>query len=370
MTPTLDLSRLVRPSRVTGLCLVFALAALPASAPATALKQDDLVQLQAQYRDEQIRARRLRADARDAQAEITALDRELAGLRRDQTADDYQLSAQRQRLRDLGRREAEIVTELARARDAQGRLLSGLQMMSRRPPPPLLVPSERAVDTVRAAILMKSMAPELQRRAATFAERQAEVVRIRRLAVLSSERLLTTESAQGDRRAEIEDLSARRTALLAVLRADAVRAERAAAALETRIRNLGGRPAAAAETGTPSTRMPAGRARLTAPVSGTPISRFGSGASGLRWAARAGPVAAPASARVDHAGPLSGWGEVVILDLGGGWRAVVAGLDDVKVETGERVDDGQALGTADRDGEIYFELRRDDRPVDPAPYLP
>jgi septal ring factor EnvC (AmiA/AmiB activator) len=357
-------------NRPAVLSLLIALAALPASAPATSLAQDDLQSLQAQYRDEQVRARRLRADARDAQAEINALDRELAGLRRDQTADDYQLSAQRQRLRDLGRREAEIVSELARARDGQARLLSGLQMMSRKPPPPLLVPSDRAVDTVRAAILMKAMAPEMQRRAATFAERQAEVARIRRLAVLSSERLLTTESAQGDRRAEIEDLSARRTALLAVLRADAVRAERAAATLETRIRNLGGRPVSVADTGAPSTRMPAGRARLTAPVAGAPVGRFGSGSSGLRWAAPSGAVAAPANARVDHAGPLSGWGEVVILDLGGGWRAVVAGLDDVKVQTGERVDDGQALGSADRGGEVYFELRREDRPVDPAPYLP
>jgi septal ring factor EnvC (AmiA/AmiB activator) len=209
------------------------------------------------------------------------------------------------------------------------------------------------------------MAPEMQRRAASFASRQAEVARIRRLAVLSSERLLTTESAQGDRRAEIEDLSARRAALLAVLRADAARAERAAAALQTRIRNLGGRPATVTDAPTPSTRLPAGRARLTAPVSGAAVKS----GQGLRWNAPAGPVASPAGGRVDHAGPLSGWGEVVILDLGGGWRAVIAGLDTVSVETGQRVADGQGLGSAGQGGEVYFELRRDDRPVDPAPYL-
>jgi hypothetical protein len=217
-------------NRAAVLSILLVLSALPAAASV----QDDLEQLQAQYRDEQVRARRLRADARDAQAEMVALDRELATLRRDQTADDRQLSSQRQRLRDLSAREATIVAELARARDGQGRLLSALQMLSRKPPPPLLIPAGDAVDAVRATILMKAMAPELQRRAAALAARQAEVVRIRRLAVLSSERLLTTESAQGDRRAEIEDLSARRVALLAVLRADATRAERAAAALQRR----------------------------------------------------------------------------------------------------------------------------------------
>ena len=348
-------------NRAAVLSLLIALSGLPAAASV----QDDLQQLQTQYRDEQVRARRLRADARDAQIEITALDRELATLRTDQTADDIQLSAQRQRLRELSRREGAIVAELAQARDGQGRLLSALQMMSRRPPPPLLVPADRAVDTVRAAILMKAMAPGMQGRAATFAARQAEVARIRRLAVLSSERLLTTESAQGDRRAEIEDLSARRTALLAVLRADAARAERAAAALEARIRNLGGRPDTATDAPTPSSRLPAGRARLTPPVSGASTKS----GQGVRWAAPAGPVASPAGGRVDHAGPLSGWGEVVILDLGGGWRAVIAGLDTVSVGTGERVADGQALGSAARGGEVYFELRRDDRAVDPELYL-
>ncbi len=356
-------------NRLSVLAVLLTLSALPGAAPAMAVHQDDLQSLQAQYRDEQVRARRLRADARDAQAEMAALDRELSTLRRDQTADDFQLSSQRQRLRDLSRREAAIVAELARAQDGHGRLLSALQMLSRRPPPPLLIPAERAVDTVRATLLMQAIAPELQRRAVALAERQAEVVRIRRLAVLSSERLLTTESAQGDRRAEIEELTARRTALLAVLKADATRAERAAAALETRIRNLGGRPASATDAPTPSTRLPGGRARLTAPVAGPPRSRFGTGSSGVRWAAPAGPVSAPANARVDHAGPLSGWGEVVILDLGGGWRAVIAGLDTISVGTGERVSDGQALGSAGRGGEIYLELRRDDRAVDPTPYL-
>ena len=53
------------------------------------------------------------------------------------------------------------------------------------------------------------LAAALAASAQVLAARQAEIMRIRRLAVLSSERLLTTESAQGDRRAEIEGLGAR-----------------------------------------------------------------------------------------------------------------------------------------------------------------
>ena len=57
----------------------------------------------------------------------------------------------------------------------------------------------------------------------------------------------------------------------------------------------------------------------------------------------------------------------MILDLGPGWRGIVAGLTSADVETGARIADGAVLGQAD--GEAYFELRRDDQPVDPSPWL-
>lgn len=347
--------------------LALALLALPVSA---APQTGQAARLQAEFRDEQARARRLRAEAAQAATEIAALERELAGLRAEVGVEDAAIAAQRARLRDLGAREGVLAARLAEARGRHLRLLSALQMMSRRPPPPLLIPSDRAVDTVRAAILMKAMSPELQRRAQGIADRQGEIVRIRRLAALDSEKLFTAESARGDRRAEIQALAARQTALRAVLRAEAGQAERAAAVLEARLRATGTAvPAVEAEAPTASAALPAGRRRLTPPANGIPYERFGGRSSGWRWRADGETARAPAAGRVAYAGPLSGWGQVIIVDLGPGWRAVVAGLETVSVEAGARVDDGQALGASGPDGEIYFELRRDERPIDPGPWL-
>ncbi|MGQ3113538.1 MAG: murein hydrolase activator EnvC family protein [Brevundimonas sp.] len=354
--------------RLLILCGVAALAATPAVGQRTPAPNAELPGLQAEYRDELVRARRLRADALEAAGELAELNRRLAGLQQAQSADDAQVAAQRARLDQLSRREAELVAVLSRARAKQGRLLSGLQMMSRDPPPPLLIPADRAVDTVRAAILMRAMAPELEKRARAVVAQQEEIARVRRLAVLSSERLLTLDSSQTDRRSDIEQLSRRKTALMAVLRADAERSERAARVLEARIRALGGRPATPAEVedaAAVATRLPGGRSRLTAPIPGGSERS----ANGLSWRGTGRPVAAPADAVVDYAGPLSGWGNVVILDLGPGWRAVLTGLETVSVEAGTRVTDGQALGRSAEEGEVYFELRRADRPIDPRPWL-
>ena len=353
------------------LILCLSLIALPVAAIARqSPPAGEVKRLQAEFRDERARALRLRAEAAEAAREIAGLERQLTELRAAVGQDDAVIAGQRARLRELSAREAGLVAQLSRARGRQVRLLSALQMMSRRPPPPLLVPADKAVDTVRAAILMRAMAPALQARAQGLADRQAEVVRVRRLSALNSEQLFTTESEQGDRRAEIEALTGRKTALQAVLRAEAEGAERATRVLEARLRSLGAAvPPAGTETEPAAARLPAGRSRLTAPIDGAPSRRFGQGSSGWSWRADGAEVRAPAAGRVAFAGPLSGWGQVVILDLGPGWRAVISGLDERSVETGDRVTDGQTLGRTGADGEPAFELRRDERPIDPEPWL-
>lgn len=353
------------------LCLgLLALIGLPVAAIARQTPAGEINRLQAEFRDERTRALRLREEAATAGREIAGLERQLGELRAAVGRDDTVIADQRARLRELSLREAALVAQLAQARGRQGRLLSALQMMSRRPPPALLVPADQAIDTVRAAILMRAMAPTLQARAQGLADRQAEVVRVRRLSALNSEQLFTTESARGDRRAGIETLTGRKTALEAVLRAEAESAERATAVLEARLRALGAAiPPAPTGTEPAAARLPAGRSRLTAPVGGTPSRRFGPGSPGWSWRADAAEVRAPAAGRVAFAGPLSGWGQVVILDLGPGWRAVLSGLDVLAVETGAAVADGEVLGRSGADGEAGFELRRDERPIDPAPWL-
>lgn len=351
--------------------ILILLAGLMAAAPATGRQapESELSRVQAEYRDEAVRARRLRADADAARRELGDLEHRLAELRVQENDRDMQIEAQRARLRQLSDREAALVADLARERGAQGRLLSALQMMSRRPPPPLLVPADKAIDTVRASILLKSMTPELERRAIALGEQQAEIMRVRRLAVLSSERLLTTESAQGDRRGEIEALTTRKSALTAVLGAEARAAERAARVLEARIRELGGAVPTTEAPEPETARLPANRSRLSSPIKGEPSETYGPKTSGWRWRADRAAVTAPADAKVAYAGPLTGWGQVVILDLGPGWRAVIAGLEAVDVAPDARVSDGQTLGRSGPDGDIYFELRRDERPIDPAPWL-
>ena len=81
-------------------------------------------------------------------------------------------------------------------------------------------------------------------------------------------------------------------------------------------------------------------------------------------------VTAPAAGRISFAGQYRSFGNIVIIEHGGGWATLVAGLDRLAVEAGSRVDQGASLGTAaGTDAEIMVELRRNGRLIDLATLL-
>lgn len=78
--------------------------------------------------------------------------------------------------------------------------------------------------------------------------------------------------------------------------------------------------------------------------------------------------------RVAFVGWLTGYGETVILDHGRGWHTVYAHLENVKAEVGEVVKARQRIADVGLSGSLkgrylYFEIRHNGQPVDPAPWF-
>lgn len=69
------------------------------------------------------------------------------------------------------------------------------------------------------------------------------------------------------------------------------------------------------------------------------------------------------------------YGNLVVVDHGGGWHSAYAFLSRITVKEGDDVRKGERVGLVGRTGlakgdELHFEIRRDNRPVDPLPQLP
>jgi septal ring factor EnvC (AmiA/AmiB activator) len=251
------------------------------------------------------------------------------------------------RLARLNIAETELSAEQSHNMSQLSRLLSVLEELKRDPPPALLVSPKDAKDAVRAAILVRAMAPELEARARAYATSAGEMARQRRLAAVESEALFTRDSR-------------------------AAEAASPPKSPELALRGPAQPEAASAPANPPGT--------LFRPVSGQVIHRFGdplpSGgrSNGLTLAApRGASVASPGAGLVQYVGPVKGWGVILILRLSGGYHLVLAGLDRSPVAVGQSVAAGQAVGwmpdARQSTSELYLEVRDQGSPVDPARWL-
>jgi len=125
--------------------------------------------------------------------------------------------------------------------------------------------------------------------------------------------------------------------------------------------------------------------RLCPPASGPIVSGFGPKVhprfgtvvmqNGMEIGAAAGsPARAVAAGTVRFSDWFRGYGNLVIVDHGGGWYTLYAHLAESWVAVGERVGKGKALGAVGDTGSmsgprLYFEVRHHQQPQDPAAWL-
>lgn len=132
------------------------------------------------------------------------------------------------------------------------------------------------------------------------------------------------------------------------------------------------------------------RGLLPKPVRGVEFTRYGADdgfggiSRGSSISTREGAqVVAPADGWISYAGPFRSYGQLLILDLGGGYHMVLAGMEEIWVEPQQFVLAGEPIGVmggkrvlvaaaagAPRGSQpvLYLELRRDGSAIDPAPW--
>jgi murein hydrolase activator len=123
------------------------------------------------------------------------------------------------------------------------------------------------------------------------------------------------------------------------------------------------------------------RGKLAWPVNGRITARFGeSRAGGVKWdgvmlaADRGATVRAIAPGRMIYADWLPGLGLLAIVDHGGGYLSLYGHNDRLFKEVGEKIGGGEPLAAVGDSGgrsrpELYFEIRRAGKPVDPRPWF-
>ena len=334
-------------------------------------------------------------------------------------------SAAADRLSSLNDTADTLSRSLERRRGIIADVLAALQRMGSNPPPAILVKPDDMSEAVRAATVMGALIPELKseieaarRDLDDLAKTRESIARERdeltekgkalaadkmRLAALIDARQQSLASAQGalgsqqqratelaKKAGSLKDLIARLDSESAARKASAA----AAHATEVAVANdIEARAQAAhgAETARlkPEIVFADEKGRVPLPAAGAILKTFGApddfGAT-EKGVSLATPAAATVSAPVDgaviFAGAYRSYGQLLIMDAGGGYYVLLAGMDRINVQSGEFVLAGEPVGVMG-DGlarmattaavgvarpVLYIELRKDGTAIDPGPW--
>jgi septal ring factor EnvC (AmiA/AmiB activator) len=327
------------------------------------------------------------------------------------------------RLQQLLDSEGSIRKSLDGRRAVIVEVLAAIQRIGRRPPPALMVKPEDALESVRTAMLLGAVVPEMRTEAEALAGELGDLVRVRAeaaaerdglardLMALSFEKnrmtLLVDErqkrqtetekklEAERQRAAELSRQADNLKDLIARLERGLDNASRAARSAEES-RALGDTRADLPALKDPGRLGPAiafasAKGVLPIPVNGVKSRDFGApdgnGGTerGISIATRPGAqVTAPCDGWVVYAAPYRSYGKLLILNAGGGYHVVLAGMERISVDIGQFVLTGEPVAVMGSGPQIasamvtgaagssqpmlYIEFRKDGSPVDPNPW--
>ena len=374
---------------------------------------------------------------RAIEAEVEALRNDRARLNaalidtsaRSRTTESRIVEIERRLETSLAREEA-IRRSLEARRDVVAEVLAALQRMGRRPPPAVLVSPKDMLQAIRTSMLLGAVVPELRSETQALAADLNDLVHIRKsiadereklaheLAGLAGERrqlaalvdarqqtLAESEQALQAERSRSQELARQTTDLKDLIHrmetevAAAGRAADAARRSDEAQRAAQEKPDARTRVALAPFRDPArlapavpfaeAKGLLPMPAAGPVVKSFGAadgsgGAEkGFYLGVRAGTaVASPADGWVVFSGPYRSYGQLLIINAGGGYYVVLAGMERINVQVQQFVLAGEPVGTMG-EGSIktagalamgatqpilYVEFRKDGASIDPGPW--
>lgn len=371
-----------------------------------------------------------------SQEKLDKLQAEISELKKDQATitaaliqtakTDKKLSeditAAQEKLTDLSEQEDGIKLSLRSRRAVLAEVLAALQRMGLNPPPAILVRPDDALASVRSAVLLGAVVPEMRDQTLELMADLQELQRLTASIRDEQQRLSKARIAQMEERQKQELLLEEKKKLYAIseeaLLAERTHAEALAkkatslkdliASLQERMDNVRSAADAAREEeqqglalGQERAAQPSEnylvarndfatlRGQLVLPAAGKITQKFGQKddfgrprAGEMLQTPADATITSPSDGVVLYAGQFRSYGQLLILDVGGGYHIVMAGMGRINVAQGQFVLAGEPVGamgdklltsvasleSGNSSPMLYIEFRKDGKSVDPTPW--
>jgi len=384
----------------------------------------------------QKRSKEIKADLEKIAAERERINARLIETGKLIHQSEAQLNLIESKMDQLQAQEKQLRTTLEERHGTISGLLAAMQRMGRNPPPVMITRREDALSMVRSAMLLAAAFPELRGQAIALAQQLNDLARVMTSIRTEGEKLKVETGRLNEARTRLGALqevkrqsqSERQTELDSVIKAAAQIArnvedlsdligklDREVAArtelgpyekdMSTADQSTGPDSRAAAAVLAPSggtlAMLSPGRIRpdipfaqakgqLPMPAQGRRVfgfsdkTQYGTQSKGLVIQTRhGGQVVSPCDGWIVYAGEFRTYGKLLIVNAGGGYHILLAGLSQIDVQFGQFVLTGEAVGVMssvakapqqaagkaqDNGPVLYVEFRKDGRPIDPDPW--
>ena len=379
-------------------------------------QQDELkakaAQLDKEIADLQAAAIKAAHQVQDTESQVTELEDTLTALSGEEQEKTAALEAERARLT---------------------RAVLALQRLSTQPREALLFSSQSPIDAARTAKLLGIITPELDARARSLQSDLNELQEMRQQMAQERDQLASAVTKLANENNRLSDLIGKKAQVQKSTLAQSASAQNKLEKLAGQAKNLQdlierlnkakaetgpavpepvpNQQLASAQTGAGAGPAPGSEARMQQPASfrnfpdaghidarnpifaparGRILTHFGDPtdtggpSKGLELETRPGAqIVAPFDGRIAFEGPFRSYGQILIIEHGGGYHTVLAGLDRVDAVVGQWLLAGEPVGNMAPAGapqgagdasaagrpKLYLELRRNGQPVDPVPWF-
>lgn len=355
--------------------------------------QKQLEGLRREIRQISQQQQRIEGERSSALKQLRASDGKVAGTTKALQGTRTRLQEQRLRLRELQQREQVLAVQRERQQAMLAQLVRSRHRVGEAPALKVLLSGDDIAAAQRKLHYLKQLRSAQQQQLTLLIAQQEEIRRLREEILRSETDLQRAQREQEEALAKLDAERRERSRLLSSLdseyqdrqkRLKALgRDEKALQSLLAQLRRAAVRNAAPppkpgnAKT-QPAPRTFTPRAQSGLPLPGTLLATYGGNlpdghrSNGWLIGAPAGStVKAVAAGRVVYADWLKGYGLLLIIDHGSGWMSLYAFNDALLKEVGDAVREGEAVSTVGTSGgqatpALYFELRRNGQPQDPA----
>ena len=325
---------------------------------------------------------------------------------------------------ELAQQQKQLQVALKKNRAAIAEMLGVMQRMGREPPPVMMTERNDALRMVRSAMILASFFPGFREKADQLSSTIADLNSIITKSREELERFETTQAEFAKLKTEIDGLLELKRKKMQgnwqqqeQLKIAASRHSRAVSDFgsllkrldaevakqsnlkeyEEELRSLGPaielkpsvQKAAFVSPGRMKPSVPFEKAKgsLLFPASGKRLISFGVNdklggkSQGIRVETRSeAQITSPSDGWVIYAGKFRSYGQLLIINAGGGYHILLAGLGQIYTEVGQFVLAGEPVASMgkspqvanrsvpSRNPELYIEFRKNARPVDPDPW--